>query len=96
MLPSGLRTLPASRSCTYSRNLSFVASLAIFGRFAACCAFHCATKARYSGFPPRVAAFRRNSRETVPGSRPILRAISRTPICLARSSAISSRSSKDR
>jgi hypothetical protein len=42
-------------------------------------AFHCATDARYSSFPPRVAALRRNSRETVAGSRPILRAISRTP-----------------
>jgi hypothetical protein len=44
----------------------------------------------------RVAALRRSSREIVPGSRPILRAISRTPISWARSSAISSRSANDR
>ena len=55
-----------------------------------------ALAARYSAFPPRVAALRRSSREIVEGSRPILRAISRTPTCLARSSAISSRSSKDK
>jgi hypothetical protein len=38
--------LPASRSCTYSRNRSLLTSFAVFGRFAACCAFHYATTAR--------------------------------------------------
>ena len=42
-------------------------------------AFHCATEARYSSRPPRVAALRVSSRETVDGLRPIRRAISRTP-----------------
>jgi hypothetical protein len=46
IVPSGLRTYPARRSCTYSRSRGLVASLAVFGRFAACCAFHCATVAR--------------------------------------------------
>src|SRR5699024_11718434 len=38
-------------------------SLAVLGRFPACCAFHCATEARYSDLPPLVAALRRSSRE---------------------------------
>ena len=46
IVPSGRRTLPASRSCTYSRSRSLPTSFAVFGRFAACCAFHCATMAR--------------------------------------------------
>ena len=46
--------------------------------------------------PLLVAALRRSSRDTVPGSRPIVRAISRTPLSFARRIAISSRSSKVR
>ena len=72
------------------------ASFAVFGRRAINSAFHCATEARYSSFPPRVAALRRSSLETVDGDRPIRRAISRTPAPCARNSAISSRSSNDR
>ncbi len=56
----------------------------------------CATEARYSGLPPRVAALRFNSRETVEGLRPIRRAMARTPTAWARSSPISSRSENDR
>jgi hypothetical protein len=67
-----------------------------FRRFAACCAFHCATTARYTGLPPLVAALRRSSRDTVAGSRPIVRAISRTPLSWALSSAISSLSTNDK
>src|SRR5690625_120939 len=63
IVPSGRRTLPASRSCTYSRSRSLPMSLAVLGRFPACCAFHCATEARYSDLPPLVAALRRSSRE---------------------------------
>jgi hypothetical protein len=43
-----------------------------------------------------VAALRRNSRLIVDVERPILRAISRTPVPCALSKAISSRSSNDR
>src|SRR5579884_596247 len=39
--PSGARTTPESRSCTYSRNRSLVAILAIFGRRARRSACHC-------------------------------------------------------
>jgi hypothetical protein len=46
----------------------------------------------YSCLPHRVAALRRNSREIVPASRPMVPPISRTPLPCARSSAISSRS----
>src|SRR4051794_40012835 len=95
-VPSGRRTLPARRSCTYSRSRSSAASLAVLGRRATSSAFHCATDARYSSSPPRVAALRRSSREIVDGARPISRAISRTPLPSARSIAISSRSSKHR
>ena len=66
------------------------------GRRATSSAFHCATDARYSSLPPRVAALRRSSREIVDGDRPISRAISRTPLPSARNSAISSRSAKHR
>src|SRR3954451_10181275 len=95
-VPSGRRTLPASRSCTYSRSRGSAASFAIFGRRATSSAFHCATDARYSSLPPRVAALRRSSREIVDGDLPISRAISLTPLPSARSSAISSRSAKHR
>src|SRR4051795_7327855 len=93
-VPSRRRTLPARRSCTYSRSRGSAASLAVFGRRATSSAFHCATDARYSSLPPRVAALRRNSREIVDGDRPISRAIARTPRPSARSRAISSRSAK--
>jgi hypothetical protein len=59
-------------------------------------AFHCAVAARYSSRPPRVAALRRSSRETVDGERRRGRAISRPPTSCARSSAISSRSANDK
>src|SRR3954452_7782832 len=95
-VPSGRRTLPASRSCTYSRRRPSPASFAGLGRRATSSAFHCATDARYSSLPPRVAALRRSSREIVDGDRPISRAISRTPRPSARNSAISSRSTKHR
>src|SRR3954465_14418829 len=95
-VPSGRRTLPASRSWTYLRSRSSAASLAVLGRRATSSAFHCATDARYSSLPPRVAALRRSSREIVDGDRPISRAISRTPRPSARNSAISSRSTKHR
>ena len=49
---------------------------------------------RYSSRPPRVAALRVSSRETVDGLRPIRRAISRTPTPWTESSPISSRSAK--
>src|SRR3954470_8364533 len=95
-VPSGRRTVPARRSCTYSRSRSSAASLAVLGRRATTSPFHCATDARYSSLPPRVAALRRSSREIVDGDRPISRAISRTPRPSARNSAISSRSAKHR
>jgi integrase-like protein len=66
------------------------------GRRATSSAFHCATEARYSSLPPRVAALRRSSREIVDGDRPISRAISLTPLPSARNNAISSRSAKQR
>src|SRR5665648_894520 len=94
--PSGRRTCPARRSWTYSRSRSLTTSLAVFGRRATSSAFHCAPPARYSSFPPRVAALRRSSLEIVDGSRPTQRAISRTPAPCARSTAISSRSANDR
>src|SRR3954468_2524591 len=93
-VPSGRRTLPARRSCTYSRSRGSAASLAVLGRRATSSAFHCATDARYSSLPPRVAALRRSSREIVDGERPLSRAIARTPSPSARSRAISSRSAK--
>jgi hypothetical protein len=61
--PSGRRTSPESRSCAYSRNSLLAASFAVFERRAISSAFHCATDARYSSFPPRVAALPRNSLE---------------------------------
>lgn len=68
-LPSGRRTPFTRRSWTYSRSLALVTNFAFFGRFAACCAFHCATSARYSCLPPRVAALVAQLAEIVPGSR---------------------------
>ena len=62
-----------------SEELGLVTSLAVFGRRAAISAFHCATPARYSNLPLRVAALRLSSREIVDGERSIRRAISRTP-----------------
>ena len=53
-------------------------------------------EARYSSLPPRVAALRVKSRETVEGLRPMRRAISRTPTSWAQRSTISSRSANDR
>jgi hypothetical protein len=63
--PSGRRSCPSSRVCTYSVNRGLVASLAGFGRRAAVWAFHCATVARSWILPLRVAALRRSSREIV-------------------------------
>jgi len=45
-VPSGWRTWPDSRSCTYSRSRWSPASFAVFGRWASSSAFHCATEAR--------------------------------------------------
>jgi hypothetical protein len=73
-----------------------LASFAGLGRRAVVCAFHCATPARYSRLPLRVAALRRNSREIVPGSRLSSRAIARTPRPCLLSRASSSRSTNDR
>jgi len=67
-----------------------------WGRRAARSACHCAFVARYPKPPPRVAALRRNSRDSVEGARPSRRAISRTPWPWTRRSAISSRSVKER
>src|SRR4051795_13710947 len=94
--PPGATTAPASRSRTYARSAGFVASLAGFGRCAARSACHWAVVARYSSPPPRVAALRRSSRETVDAARPSRRATSRTPWPCARHSATSSRSANDR
>src|SRR5919199_3346763 len=80
----------------YSRSRSLVTSFAAFGRLASRSAFHCATDARYSSLPPRVAALRLSSREMVEGLRPTRRAISRTPRPWPLSTAISSRSAYDR
>ncbi len=52
--------------------------------------------ARYSSTPPRVAAFRRSSREIVDGDRAARLAISRTPQPRACKIAISSRSANDK
>jgi hypothetical protein len=46
-LPSGLAIVPASRSCTYSRSASLLASFDTFGRLARRSACHCAVVARY-------------------------------------------------
>src|SRR4051812_27734426 len=94
--PPGATTAPANRSRTYARSAGFVASLAGFGRRAARSACHWAVVARYSRPPPRVAALRRSSRETVDAARPSRRATSRTPWPCARHSATSSRSANDR
>lgn len=83
-------------SWTYSRSRGFTTNLDGLGRLATSSAFHCATDARYSNLPPRVAALRVSSLDTVDGLRPIRRAISRTPISCARSNPISSRWSNDR
>src|SRR3954447_23099909 len=94
--PPGAATAPANRSRTYARSAGFVASFAGFGRRAARSACHWAVVARYSRPPPRVAALRRSSRETVDAARPSRRATSRTPWPCARHSATSSRSANDR
>src|SRR3954449_6728462 len=94
--PFGATTIPASRSCTYRRSGSLIASLADFGRRADRSACHCAVVARYARPPLRVAALRRSSREIVDGARSSRRAIARTPCRCARQIAISSRSANDR
>jgi len=66
------------------------------GRRASSSAFHCATEARYSSRPHRVAALRRNSRQIVDGDRPSRLAVSRTPTPWALRIAISSRSANDK
>lgn len=60
--------LPGEAIWTKSRSRGLVTNFAVFGRLAASWAFHWATVARYSSFPPRVAALRRSSRLIVPGS----------------------------
>lgn len=87
---------PSRRSWTYSRKRGLITSLADLGLLAISSDFHCATDARYSSLPPRVAALRVNSRETVEGLQPIRRAISRTPTSWARRRPTSSRSANDR
>src|SRR3954467_15266847 len=94
--PFGAMMTPASRSCTYRRSGSLIASLADFGRRAERSACHGAVVARYARPPLRVAALRRSSREIVDGARFSWRAISRTPCRCARQIAISSRSANDR
>src|SRR3954465_10162613 len=94
--PFGAMMRPASRSCTYRRSGSLIASLADFGRRAERSACHCAVVARYARPPLRVAALRRSSREIVDGARSSRRAISRSPYRCARQIAISSRSANDR
>jgi hypothetical protein len=59
--------------------VSLVASLVSLGRLDRRSACHCAVVARYSRRPPRVAALRHSSRETVDGDRPSRPAISQTP-----------------
>jgi hypothetical protein len=59
-------------------------------------AFHCAADTRYSSSASRVAALRRSSREIVDGSRPSLRAISRTQTSCARGIASCSSSGNGR
>src|SRR3954451_432867 len=94
--PPGAATAPANRSRTYARSAAVGASFAGFGRRAARSACHRAVLARYSRPPPRVAALRRSSRESVDAARPRRRAIARTPWPCARQTAISSRSANDR
>ena len=90
------RTLPSKRSCTQRRRRELVASFDGFGLLALSSAFHCATEFRYPSLPPRVAALRVNSRETIGGLRSICRAISRTPMPWAEGSPISPRSANDK
>ncbi len=94
--PSARVITPARRSLTYSRSCSFAASLDTLGRRARLSAYHWAVDARYSRRYVRVEALRPSSREIVEGSRPRRRAISRTPICWACKTAMSSRSTNDR
>src|SRR3954451_756213 len=74
--PFGAITRPASRSCTYRRSGSLIASLAGLGRRADRSACHCAVVARYARPPLRVGAFRRSSPGIVDGARSSRRAIS--------------------
>ncbi len=94
--PCASRTSPSKRSLTYWSSRALLASFAGFGRLANRSAFHCATEARYSRYPPRVAALRVSSLETVDGLRPMRRAISRTPTFWIESNAIYSRSANDK
>src|SRR3954462_12284770 len=94
--PFGAMRRRGSRSCTYRRRGSLIASLAAFGRRADRSACHCAVVARYARAPLRVAALRRSSREIVDGARFSRRGGSRTPCRWARQMAISSRSANDR
>src|SRR5205085_10611461 len=63
--PVGATTPPASLSSTYVRKVALSASLVGLGRRADRSACHWAVIARYPNPPPRVAALRRSSRETV-------------------------------
>src|SRR3954470_19291904 len=94
--PPGATTAPVSRSSTEVRNAAFSASFVGLGRRAARSACHCAVVARYSKPPLRVAALRRNSRESVEAARPSRRATSCMDWPCARRSAISSRSANER
>ena len=67
-LPLASRILPSRRSWTYWCRRWFFTSLAGLGLLANSSDFHCATDARYSSLPARVAALRVNSRETVGGA----------------------------
>lgn len=59
-------------------------------------AFHCATPARQTDVPPRVAALRHSWRDTALAARAMHRTMARTPQPCAPSNAISSRSQKQR
>lgn len=96
MRPRSRLICPDGRSSRYACNRGLATGFATCGRRAATSAFYCATDAQYPVLPQRTAVLRRNSLEIVPGSRPIARAISRSPLARARNSAISPRSATDK
>jgi hypothetical protein len=93
IVPSGRRTFPRAGPGRTHASRGLATSFAVFGRLAACWAFHCATVARYSCFPPRS---RRCgvTRVTRPRVAPDLAGDLTHALALARRIAISSRSSK--